>query len=243
MKKHLCMTAILLLSGSLLAAGAAPSPGAVSVVGKWSSEFNTPVGHTKYLYQFKSAGDHLGGTAIRERDGVKTETELKEVVLKDDRLSFIEPTKIQDRDVQIEYRGEVAGDELKLTRTVGEYTPIEIVAHRVAAPAASLDGTWQTEFDSQIGKQKYSYEFKTQGDKLTGKAIGESQFGKFETPITDGKVAPDRVSFVEMLKLPDREIKIEYSGKLDGEVLKLTRKVGDFGTEEIVAKRTHDPAK
>jgi hypothetical protein len=67
--------------------------------------------------------------------------------------------------------------------------------------------------------------------------LGESQFGKFDTPITEGKVGPDGVSFVEMLKMPDREIRIDYKGKLVGNELKLTRKVGDVATEEIVAKR------
>ena len=66
--------------------------------------------------------------------------------------------------------------------------------------------------------------------------MGETQFGKSDTPVTEGKIGSDGISFVEMLKLPDREIRIEYSGKLAGDELKLTRKVGDFATEQIVAK-------
>jgi uncharacterized protein len=33
------------------------------------------------------------------------------------------------------------------------------------------------------------------------------------------------------------DIRIEYSGKIAGDELKLTRKVGEFATEELVARR------
>src|SRR5262249_27346047 len=157
------------------------------------------------------------------REGAKTETALKEGAIKGDQVSFIEPIKIQDQDVRIEYNGKVSGDQIKFTRKVGDFASTEIVANRVKETPASLDGKWKTEFDPQIGQQKYSYEFKTDGEKLTGKAMGESQFGKSETPLTEGKINSSGVSFVEMLKLPDREIKIDYSGKLVGDELKLTR--------------------
>ncbi len=50
----------------------------------------------------------------------------------------------------------------------------------------------------------------------------------------DGKKA----SFDEKLKFNDAELLITYIGELDGDQLKLTRKVGDFATEEFVAKRS-----
>lgn len=50
----------------------------------------------------------------------------------------------------------------------------------------------------------------------------------------DGKKA----SFDEKLEFNDAELLITYIGELDGDQLKLTRKVGDFATEEFVAKRS-----
>ena len=47
----------------------------------------------------------------------------------------------------------------------------------------------------------------------------------------------DNVSFVENMSFQGMDIRIEYSGKLVGDELKLTRKVGEFATEELVAKR------
>lgn len=238
MKTILPRTFILFLTASLFAAEPGSNSAGVDAAGKWKADFDTPVGHLQYVYELKTKGDKFTGTAVRERDGSKTEIELKEVSIHGDQVAFVEPIKIQDQDVRIEYQGKLVGDEIRFTRKVGDFGSKDIVAQRVKDAPVSLDGKWNTEFDSGIGKQTYTYELKTDGDKLTGKAIGESQFGKFETPITEGKISSGALTFVEMLKLPDREIRIEYSGKLSGEDLKLTRKVGDIATEEIVAKRS-----
>jgi hypothetical protein len=46
------------------------------------------------------------------------------------------------------------------------------------------------------------------------------------------------VSFVEMLKFQDMEIRITYTGKIaSSDEIRFTRQVGDFATEELVAKR------
>ncbi|HWA08671.1 MAG TPA: hypothetical protein VG838_04305 [Opitutaceae bacterium] len=108
----------------------------------------------------------------------------------------------------------------------------------VSARAADLAGKWQSEFDSQIGQQKYVYEFKGSGDKLTGTAAGERQGTKSEVELKEIKVTKDEVSFVELLKIQDQEVRVEYKGKFTSDnELKLTRKVGDFATYDIVAKR------
>src|SRR5262249_8889683 len=55
--------------------------------------------------------------------------------------------------------------------------------------AADIDGKWKAEFDSQIGVQKYVFELKADGEKLTGKAKAErAQLGNTETAITNGKI-------------------------------------------------------
>ena len=237
MKIQTIVGLILFLAAPLPAAPSESGPAPSAALGKWKSEFDSRIGHLSYVYELKGTGDKITGTATRERDGVRTQTELKGITVQSGQISFIEPIKIQDQDIQIQYTGKLSGDEIQFTRKVGDYASMEIVARRVKEAPSSLDGKWSTEFDSQIGKQTYTYEFKTDDQKLSGKATGESQFGKFETPITEGKNNADGVSFVEMLKLPDREIRIEYSGKLAGDELKLSRKVGDFATEQIVAKR------
>jgi hypothetical protein len=104
--------------------------------------------------------------------------------------------------------------------------------------AADIDGKWKAEFDSQVGKQKYTFELKADGEKLTGKTTAEREMGNTSAEIKNGKIVKDEVSFSETIKLQDQEITIEYKGKLVGDELKLHRKVGDGLAEyDIVAKR------
>ena len=41
----------------------------------------------------------------------------------------------------------------------------------------------------------------------------------------------------ENLNFGGNSIRIVYTGKIDGDEIKFTRKVGDFATEDLVAKR------
>lgn len=102
-----------------------------------------------------------------------------------------------------------------------------------AALGADPSGTWKASFDTQIGQQNYTYEFKVTDGKLTGTA--KSDFGSSE--IREGKFSGDTLSFVEILNFEGNEIRIEYTGKISGDEIKFTRKVGDFATEQLVAKR------
>src|SRR6478752_5630948 len=89
----------------------------------------------------------------------------------------------------------------------GQATP----AADAKARAADLTGTWKSEFDSQVGHQKYTFTFKQEGAKLTGKANSEVEDRKREAELKEGKVDGDAISFVEMLNIQDREIRITYT--------------------------------
>jgi enterochelin esterase-like enzyme len=106
--------------------------------------------------------------------------------------------------------------------------------------AADVTGTWKSEFDSQIGQQKYTYTLKQDGTNLTGKANSEVGDQKREADLKEGKVQGDTVSFVEMMKFQDNDVRITYTGKIsstnDNEI-KFKREVGEFATEDTVAKR------
>ena len=108
--------------------------------------------------------------------------------------------------------------------------------------AADVAGKWHAEFDTQIGLQKYTYEFKVDGDKVTGTAAFERETGKGEVALRDVKLDGDKLSFVEPLQLDEGEINITYTGTVTGDEMKLTRQVGEFATEELVAKRVMAPA-
>jgi DNA-directed RNA polymerase subunit K/omega len=213
---------------------------AADVTGKWKSEFDTQIGHLKYVYEFKTDGDKLTGKALREREGEKTETEIKEGKLSGDDISFAELVKFQDQEIRIDYKGKVFGDEIKFTRKVGDFATTQIVAKREKEASVSVEGKWLAEFDTQVGKQKYIYEFKLEGDKLTGKAIGDIAGEKSATEIKEGKVNGAGISFVEAVKFQGQDVRVEYKGKVVGDEIKFTRTVSESIKEELVAKRVKE---
>ena len=119
-----------------------------------------------------------------------------------------------------------------------------LIAASMPAAAGDLLGRWTAEFDTPIGVQKYVYEFKKSGDALAGEATYERSIGNGKAQLKNVKVDGDKISFDEPLSVEGNEITITYSGTLAGDEMKLTRTVGQFGTEELTAKRaTAAPAK
>lgn len=108
------------------------------------------------------------------------------------------------------------------------------------ALAADVTGKWTTEFDSQIGKQKYTFDLKVDGGKLTGKAHYERMGQTGDVDLQDGKLAGDEISFVEVDSFQGNELRIQYTGKVKGDEIAFTRDVGGFVKEEIVAHRAKD---
>ncbi len=104
----------------------------------------------------------------------------------------------------------------------------------------TVAGKWKGQFDSQIGLQKYTYEFKVNGTNLTGTATGEREMGTNIVVLTEGKISTNGISFVESLKFDDNELRIEYTGKVSGDEIKFHRKVGDVAEEDFVAKRVKE---
>lgn len=104
----------------------------------------------------------------------------------------------------------------------------------IAADASGISGTWTTSFDSQVGVQTYTYTFKVEGDKLTGRA--KSANGDIE--ITEGKVDKDTVTFVENMDYQGMQLRIVYQGQVvSADEIKFKRDVGGQGGEEFSAKR------
>ena len=119
-------------------------------------------------------------------------------------------------------------------------TFLALAALPLSLLAADVAGTWKSEFDSQIGLQKYTYTLQQDGTNLTGKASSEIGGQKRESALKEGKVEGDTVTFVEMLNFQDNDVRITYTGKFsptNANEIKFKREVGDFGSEDIVAKR------
>jgi hypothetical protein len=108
----------------------------------------------------------------------------------------------------------------------------------VCALAADLTGKWTAKFSTPVGgAQKYTFEFKVDGEKLTGKAYFERLGQKGEADLLEGKITGDEISFIENLDTGGDVLRISYKGKVAGDEIKFTRQVGDFTTVEFTAKR------
>jgi hypothetical protein len=97
-----------------------------------------------------------------------------------------------------------------------------------------LTGTWNASFDSQIGRQDYTYQFQLDEKKLTGKASSANG----ESDIRNGQVEGNKVTFVEHFNYQGVTIVITYNGTIvSPDEIRFTRQVGEFATEELVARR------
>jgi para-nitrobenzyl esterase len=114
---------------------------------------------------------------------------------------------------------------------------IALVCSTTIALATDIGGVWHAEFDTQIGLQKYTFTFKQDGEKITGKANSDIGGEKRETEIHDGKLEDDRLVFYETFEFQGNEVRIDYTGKVAGDEIQFTRQVGDFAMERLTAKR------
>ena len=122
------------------------------------------------------------------------------------------------------------------TRTL-HFSLLLLLALSVTAFAADFNGSWTAAIDTQIGVQNYTYTFKVEGEKLTGKC--KSQYG--ETEITEGVVKGDDITFVENLVYEGMPLRIVYKGKISGDEIKFSRNVAELADEPFVAKRAKQP--
>ena len=103
------------------------------------------------------------------------------------------------------------------------------------AHAGDVSGTWTASFDTQVGKQEYTYTLKVEGAALTGTAksnlIGDST-------LSDGKVDGNKISFVEKGTYQGMPLQFNYTGELAGDEIHFKRELMGFPAEEFVAKRS-----
>src|SRR3954468_17487136 len=117
---------------ALLLAVALPAS-AADLAGRWTAEFDSPIGQQKYVYEFKKSGDALTGEATFDHSMGKGTVSLKNVKLDGDKITFEEPLTINGDTITISYSGTLAGDELKLTRVVGTFGTEQLTAKRADA--------------------------------------------------------------------------------------------------------------
>jgi hypothetical protein len=103
------------------------------------------------------------------------------------------------------------------------------------AYGADASGTWTASFDTQVGKQEYTYVFQVKGATLTGTAKGNLIT---DSALSDGKVDGSKISFVEKGSYMGMPLTFNYTGELKGDEIHFKRELMGFPAEEFVAKRS-----
>jgi enterochelin esterase-like enzyme len=217
-------------------AAAQVSAWAANLTGTWKAEFDTQIGVQKYSFTFRQEGNSLTGKANSEIAGEKHESKLTEGKVEGDTVSFIELLNFQGNDLEIRYKGALSGKEINFTRHVGEFATEQLTA-KLSAPAVEIAGQWQAEFDTQLGLQKYRFDFHLNDGKITAKGAAETGDQRRDIEFEDANLTGDTLTFVEVRRFQDREIQIEFTGKVTERGIQFTRRVGEFGSQQALATR------
>jgi hypothetical protein len=103
-----------------------------------------------------------------------------------------------------------------------------------AARAADIDGKWKLLYITENGLHREStLEVKEDGGKLSGKVSSERGTALIDT----GAVNQNQISFSLLRKGNGDEIRVEYTGRIEDGVLKLTMRYGKREPVAIVGRR------
>ena len=112
---------------------------------------------------------------------------------------------------------------------------LTVFLYSLSVYAADVTGTWTASFDTQIGKQNYTYDFKVDGMNLTGTITTANG----EAALTEGMVHGNEVMFTETLKYQGQDLKITYKGNIvSDDEISFTRNVAGLADEKLTATRS-----
>jgi len=110
-----------------------------------------------------------------------------------------------------------------------------LAAFALVAAAADITGKWVAQVPGREGQtRETTFNFKVDGDKLTGTVSGRQ--GQ-ETPISEGKITGDTLSFTVTMEFGGNTVKQIYTGKVVGEEIQFKREGGRGAAREFTAKR------
>jgi hypothetical protein len=102
---------------------------------------------------------------------------------------------------------------------------------------AGVTGTWKWTVEANGQKRDVTLKLKQDGDKLTGSMPGRNNN---ETKIDDATIKDGKISFTVTRERNGNKVTTKYSGKVEGDVLKLKIEREGQEAREVEAKRATD---
>ena len=99
--------------------------------------------------------------------------------------------------------------------------------------AASIDGKWTGEMQTQNGTRPVTFTFTSDGNTLNGTTTGRGG----DVKITNGKVDGDNVSFDVVREMQGNTMTVHYTGKVSGNELQLKVQMGDREPRDLTLKK------
>lgn len=181
-------------------------------VWKWSLEGQK--GET--ILKIKHEGEKLTGTYTNQFG----KAEISDGSLKDGNIAFKVKREFNGQPFIVKYSGKLSGDKItgKCELEVnGDTRSLDWDAKRDTAQASSATGTWNAALILSDGNRiEGTLKLKQDGDRLTGAAIRNEN----ETPIEDGKIVGDEITFKVTRERDGRKVTAKYKGKITGDTLK-----------------------
>ena len=109
---------------------------AAEIAGTWTAQFDSQIGVQTYVYVFTEDGDKLTGKASYDHSMGKGESQLKDIKLENDMISFVETVRFDGMELVIIYSGKVTADQMDLKRVVGDFATEQIVVKRAKPQTA-----------------------------------------------------------------------------------------------------------
>lgn len=174
------------------------------LVGRWEMTTTTDQGARRGLLTI--FGDLTG-----RYETFVGEVPFKDLKLEGNQVSFSVEAGFGDQTFNIDFKAKLDGKTLKGEVTSPRGTR-EVTGKKVE-PALAIVGTWEITRESNQGTRTSTLKIK---DDLTGTYTARDN----TFPITDLRFEGDQLSFKVTVKYEDREVPMEFKGKVEGGTLK-----------------------
>ena len=129
----------------------------------------------------------------------------------------------------------VQAESRRRSRTVGIAGSVACIMLATTCLIGQVDmaGEWEVTFTTPLGYQEFTMYIVQEGPRLTGRLISDA--GEF--PLR-GRLDGDEFEITWSLPDQDRILPITFKGKVEGDSLKGTARLGDRGTGALSGSRT-----